>query len=49
MSLYEIVSMVRALEKRNKSAGEGETMSDADFDALKDAVRAMNLPDVRLD
>ncbi len=49
MSLYEIVSMIRAMEKRSKKTGDGETMSDADFDALKDAVRAMNLPDVRLD
>lgn len=48
MSLYQIVGMVRAIEKRNKKPGDGAPMSDGEFDALKEAVRAMNLPDVRI-
>ncbi len=49
MSLYEIMSMNAALEKMDKAEADSAPMSDAEFDALKDAVRAMNLPDVRLD
>ena len=48
MSLYEILSMIHAMEKRNKKDKAGEPMSDDEFDALKDAVRSMNLPDVVL-
>lgn len=48
MSLYEIVSMIRAIEVRKKDKAESTPMSDEEFDALKDAVRAMNLPDVKL-
>lgn len=48
MSLYEIVGMLKALESRTKKADTSAPMSDEEFDALKDAVRAMNLPDVRL-
>ncbi len=44
MSLYEIASMNAELEKMDKAPEEA--MSDADFDALIDRVRAMNLPDV---
>jgi hypothetical protein len=49
MSLYEIMSMNAALEKMDKNASDSAPMTDEEFDALKDAVRAMNLPDVRLD
>lgn len=49
MSLYEIMSMNAALERMDKNTSNNEPMSDEEFDALKDAVRAMNLPDVRLD
>lgn len=40
--------MIRALEKRRKGDKNDAPMSDDEFDALKDAVRAMNLPDVVL-
>lgn len=46
MSLYEIASMNAALRKMDKPSDE--TMSDDEFDALIDRVRAMNLPDVRV-
>jgi len=41
--------MNAALERMDKKAEDTEPMSDEEFDALKDAVRAMNLPDVRVD
>lgn len=47
MSLYEVMSMSIALEKMNRGGNDG-TMPDEEFDALKDAVRSMNLPDVVL-
>lgn len=46
MSLYEIASMNAALRKMDKPSDEA--MSDDEFDALIDKVRAMNLPDVRI-
>ena len=48
MSLYEITSMNVALEEMDKKTGESVPMSDQEFDALKEAVKAMNLPDVRI-
>lgn len=48
MSLYEIMSMNAALENMDKNTSEAP-MTDEEFEALKDAVRAMDLPDVRLD
>lgn len=47
MSLYEVASMNLALQQMDKAHAD-EPMSDEAFDALKDAVRAMNLPDVQL-
>lgn len=46
MSLAEITSMLAALKKRRKPAEP--VMSDDEFDALKDKVAAMNMPNVRL-
>lgn len=46
MSLYEIASMNAELRKLDKPTDEA--MSDDEFDALIDRVRAMNMPDVRI-
>jgi hypothetical protein len=42
MSLYEIFSMFAKLAKKDA------VMSDKDFDAAKDWIRGLNLPDVRI-
>lgn len=47
MSLYEIESMMRSFQKLDKDR-PGRPMTDAEFDAAKEKVRAMNLPDVRV-
>lgn len=47
MSLYEIVGMIRALEKRQKKGGD-KPMTPERLETLKSKWADLNLPDVRL-
>jgi len=48
MTLGQFLGMCKALRERQKGRESDAPMSDADFDALKDYVRGLNLPDVRI-
>lgn len=48
MSLAQFMGMNKALRERQKGRANDAPMADEDFDALKDYVRGLNLPDVRI-
>lgn len=48
MSLGQLIGMNRELKARQKGRSDDTPMSDEDFDALKDYVRGLNMPDVKI-
>lgn len=46
MSLWQYTALVGEQNRREKSLGESEVMTDEDFEAGLAAIRALNLPDV---
>lgn len=48
MSLFEINSMIWALEKTTGDTSNQRLMTDGEFEASKERWRQMNLPDVKV-